>query len=56
MVPSIETIPRKFISVDKLHRLGWTRMVEIEDGVKKLYEWYQESLNVQHSIPLGNYE
>ena len=35
---------RKLISVDKLHRLGWTHKVEIEDGVKKLFEWYEESL------------
>ena len=35
---------RKLISVDKLHSLGWTHKVEIEDGVKKLFGWYQESL------------
>ena len=36
--------PRKLIDVEKLHRLGWTHKVEIEDGVEKLYEWYQNSL------------
>ena len=36
--------PRKLIDVSKLHSLGWTHQVEIEDGVEKLYEWYQESL------------
>ncbi len=36
--------PRKLIDVDKLHSLGWTHKVEIEAGVEKLYEWYQESL------------
>lgn len=36
--------PRKLIDVTKLHSLGWTHKVEIEDGVRKLYEWYQESL------------
>jgi GDP-L-fucose synthase len=36
---------RKLIDVSKLHSLGWTHKVEIEDGVKKLYDWYQESLN-----------
>ena len=35
---------RKLISVDKLHSLGLTHKVEIEDGVKKLFDWYQESL------------
>ena len=36
--------PRKLIDVSKLHRLGWTHKVEIEDGVRKLYEWYRQSL------------
>lgn len=36
---------RKLISVDKLHRLGWTHKVEIEEGVKRLFQWYQDSLN-----------
>ncbi len=35
---------RKLISVDKLHRLGWTHKVEIEEGVTRLFEWYQDSL------------
>ena len=34
---------RKLIDVSKLHSLGWTHKVEIEDGVKKLYEWYKKS-------------
>ena len=37
---------RKLIDVSKLHSLGWTHKVEIEDGVQKLFEWYQESLKV----------
>lgn len=35
---------RKLINVDKLHSLGWTHRVEIEDGVQKLFRWYKESL------------
>ena len=35
---------RKLIDVSKLHALGWTHKVEIEDGVQKLFEWYKESL------------
>ncbi len=37
--------PRKLIDVTKLHSLGWTHKVEIQDGVQKLYDWYQNSLN-----------
>ena len=35
---------RKLIDVSKLHSLGWIHKVEIEDGVQKLFEWYQASL------------
>lgn len=35
---------RKLIDVEKLHSLGWTHKVEIEDGVKKLFEWYRSTL------------
>ena len=36
---------RKLIDVSKLHSLGWTHKVEIEDGVHKLFQWYRESLH-----------
>ena len=32
--------PRKLIYVTKLHSLGWTHKVEIEEGVEKLFKWY----------------
>jgi len=36
---------RKLIDVSKLHSLGWTHKVEIEDGVQKLFDWYKDSLS-----------
>lgn len=36
---------RKLIDVSKLHSLGWTHKVEIENGVRKLFDWYRGSLN-----------
>ena len=39
---------RKLIDVEKLHSLGWTHKVEIEEGVNRLFEWYKESLNNKH--------
>ena len=36
---------RKLIDVSKLHSLGWTHKVEIEDGVQKLFEWYKNSIS-----------
>ena len=35
---------RKLIDVSKLHSLGWTHKVEIEDGVQKLFDWYKSTL------------
>ena len=35
---------RKLIDVSKLHSLGWTHKVEIEEGVAKLFQWYQSTL------------
>ncbi len=36
---------RKLIDVSKLHSLGWTHKVEIEDGVQRLFDWYKQSLS-----------
>ena len=36
--------PRKLIDVEKLHSLGWTHKVEIDEGVRLLFEWYKASL------------
>ena len=36
---------RKLIDVSKLHSLGWTHKVEIEDGVARLFAWYKSSLD-----------
>lgn len=36
--------PRKLVDVSKLHGLGWHHTVEIEDGVRRLFEWYRNSL------------
>ncbi len=31
---------RKLTDVTKLHNLGWEHKIEIEEGIKKLYDWY----------------
>ena len=35
---------RKLIDVGKLHSLGWTHKVDIEEGVQRLYDWYRQSI------------
>ncbi len=34
---------RKVTDVSKLHSLGWRHKVELEEGIKKLYDWYVNS-------------
>lgn len=40
--------PRKLTDVTKLHGLGWHHNVEIEDGVRKLYDWYKLGICINH--------
>ena len=37
--------PRKLIDVSKLHSLGWTHKVEIEEGIERLYQWYRGTID-----------
>ena len=32
--------PRKLIDVSKLHGLGWKHQVELDEGIRRLFEWY----------------
>jgi GDP-L-fucose synthase len=36
--------PRKLLSIDKLHNLGWKHQIELEEGIKSVYK---EVLNKQ---------
>lgn len=37
--------PRKLTDVSKLHGLGWTHKVELEEGVKLAYDWFRENVD-----------
>ena len=37
--------PRKLVDVSKLHSLGWTHQVDIEEGVNRLFRWYRSTLS-----------
>lgn len=39
--------PRKLTDVSKLHSLGWTHKVDLEEGVQLAYEWFAE--NIEHA-------
>ena len=34
---------KKLTDVSKLHKLGWTHKIEIDEGVEKLLKWYAEN-------------
>ncbi|MBR1689082.1 MAG: GDP-L-fucose synthase [Prevotella sp.] len=36
---------RKLIDVSKLHSLGWTHRVDIDEGVSRLFQWYRQSIS-----------
>ncbi len=36
--------PRKLTDVTKLHELGWTHKVELEEGVRLAYDWFRENI------------
>lgn len=35
---------RKLCDVSRLHQLGWHHTVEIDDGIRRLYEWYNHTV------------
>jgi len=35
---------RKLTNVSKLNSLGWMHKIEIDEGIKKLYDWYLKNL------------
>ena len=37
--------PRKLLDVSKLKELGWTPTVPLEEGLKRAYEWFVQSLS-----------
>lgn len=39
--------PRKLLDVSKLHATGWKHKTTLEEGIKKVYEWYLKADNVR---------
>jgi len=36
--------PRKLLDVSRLNNLGWKHRTALEDGIKKVYDWYRKNL------------
>ena len=39
---------KKLTDVSKLHRLGWHHIIEIEEGIHRLYQWYLQGICINH--------
>lgn len=35
--------PRKLMDISKMHELGWKHKVELEEGIKRTYQWFLEN-------------
>ena len=44
--------PRKLIDVSKMKELGWQYSTELEDGIKKTYQWFLENTDTIKEIKL----
>ncbi len=39
--------PRKLMDVSRLKRLGWTASIQLEQGIRDTYEWFNHSLDIR---------
>ena len=44
--------PRKLMDVSKIKELGWEYSTELEDGIKKTYQWFLNNINNIKEIKL----
>ena len=44
--------PKKLMDVSKMKELGWEYSTELEDGIKKTYNWFLENINSIKEIKL----
>jgi len=34
--------PQKLLNVEKLHKLEWKNKIELDEGIKRDYDWYKK--------------
>ena len=44
--------PRKLMDVSKMKAMGWQYSTELEDGIKKTYQWFLENIRSIKEIKL----
>lgn len=37
--------PRKLMDISKMHELGWKHQINLEEGIKRTYEWFLEHID-----------
>ena len=42
--------PRKLTDVTRLHELGWTHRIELEEGVRLAYDWFRENIETSRGM------
>jgi GDP-L-fucose synthase len=47
-----EGTPRKLMDVSKMKKAGWQHTTELEEGIKKTYQWFLENINTIKEIKL----
>ena len=45
--------PRKLMDVSKMKNMGWQYSTELEDGIKKTYDWFLENIDSIKEVKLG---
>ena len=45
--------PRKLMDISKMQAMGWTYTTELEEGVKKTYQWFLENIDSTKEVKLG---
>ncbi len=45
--------PRKLMDISKIQAMGWTYTTELEEGVKKTYQWFLENIDSIKEVKLG---
>lgn len=44
--------PRKLMDISKMHDLGWKHRVELEEGIRKTYNWFLENIENYKEVKL----
>lgn len=44
--------PRKLMDVSKMHDLGWKHEINLEEGVRKTYQWFLENINTFKEVKI----